>query len=186
MISTYIRLVYEFFKIGLFSIGGGMATLPFLAHLGESSGWFSYSDLMNMLAVSESTPGPIGINMATYVGFTVGKIPGALLATIGEVAPAIIIILIIASFLTKFRENKYVDSAFYGLRPASTGLIGAAGLAVVMKVMFTDTPSFGIRWKAVILALIIWYLSNKFKYTKSWHPICFIGICAVVGIILGF
>ncbi|MCI5791684.1 MAG: chromate transporter [Lachnospiraceae bacterium] len=184
--NIYLRLIYEFFKIGLFSIGGGMATLPFLAHLGENTGWFSYADLMNMLAVSESTPGPIGINMATYVGFSVGGITGGILATLGEVAPAIIIILIIASFLTKFRENKYVDSAFYGLRPASTGLIGSAGLSIVIEVMFSGTGTLGIKWKAVILALIIWFLSNKFKYTKNWHPICFIGICAVVGIVLGF
>ena len=106
MISLLIRLFYEFFKVGLFSIGGGMATIPFLSDMGEKTGWFTASDLMNMIAVSESTPGPIGINMATYVGFTVAGVPGAIISTAGEVAPAIIIILIIAGFLKKFRTNK--------------------------------------------------------------------------------
>ena len=117
----YVKLFWEFFKTGLFAVGGGMATLPFLQAIGENSGWYSYTDLMNMLAVSESTPGPIGINMATYVGFTVAGIPGAVTATIGEVTPSIIVILIVAAILNSFRDNKYVNRAFYGLRPASTG-----------------------------------------------------------------
>lgn len=186
MLNVYLRLIYEFFKVGLFSIGGGMATIPFLAHMGETTGWFSYTDLMNMLAVSESTPGPIGINMATYVGFTVAKLPGAIVATAGEVAPAIIIILIIAAILDKFRTNKYVDHAFYGLRPASAGLIGAAGLSVIMEVIFSGAGPLGLKPRALILAVIIWLLTNKVKPTKGWHPICFIGICAVVGIVFGF
>ena len=124
--NIYLRLYYEFFKTGLFAIGGGMATLPFLHDIGETTGWYTQAQLMNMLAVSESTPGPIGINMATYVGYTVGGIPGAIIATIGEVTPSIIVILIVAMMLKKFRDSKYVNDAFYGLRPASTGLIGAA------------------------------------------------------------
>lgn len=184
MLNTYLRLIYEFFKVGLFSIGGGMATIPFLAHMGETTGWFTYTDLMNMLAVSESTPGPIGINMATYVGYTVGKLPGAVLATAGEVAPAIIIIIVIAAILDKFRTNKYVNNAFYGLRPASTGLIGSACLAVILEVIFSGTGPLGLKPVSLILAVIIWLLSNKVKLTKSWHPICFIAICAVVGILL--
>ena len=131
----YLRLFWEFFKTGLFAIGGGMATLPFLHDMGEATGWFTQGDLMNMLAVSESTPGPIGINMATYVGFTVGGVPGAVIATLGEVTPSIIVILIIAALLRSFRENRYVDRAFYGLRPASTGLIGAACVSVVFEVL---------------------------------------------------
>ena len=124
--NIYLRLYYEFFKTGLFAIGGGMATLPFLHDIGQTTGWYTQAQLMNMLAVSESTPGPIGINMATYVGYTVGGIPGAIIATIGEVTPSIIVILIVAMMLKKFRDSKYVNDAFYGLRPASTGLIGAS------------------------------------------------------------
>ena len=132
--GVYLKLVWEFFKTGLFAVGGGMATLPFLKAIGESTGWYSYSDLMNMLAVSESTPSPIGINMATYVGFTAGGLIGGVLATLGEVAPSIIVILIVAAMLKKFRDSKLVNNAFYGLRPASTGLIGAACVAVVLEV----------------------------------------------------
>ena len=138
---TYLRLFWEFFKTGLFAVGGGMATVPFLKNIGLATGWYSQTDLMNMLAVSESTPGPIGINMATYVGFTVAGIPGAVIATIGEVTPSIIVILIVAAMLTKFRNSNYVENAFYGLRPASSGLIGAACAGVVLQVLLRVTST---------------------------------------------
>lgn len=186
MLTTYIRIFYEFFKVGLFSIGGGLATLPFLADMGARTGWFTNTDLMNMLAVSESTPGPIGINMATYVGYTIGGLSGGVIATLGEICPSIIIILIIARILEKFRTNKYVNNAFYGLRPASTGLIGAALLGIFMEVVFTGRDSLGISIKALLLMPVIWFLSNKFRPTKNLHPICFIGISAVIGMIFGF
>jgi chromate transporter len=124
-----LRLFYEFFKVGLFAVGGGMATIPFLYDLAGAC-WFTASELTDMIAVSESTPGPIGINMATYCGFTVAGIPGAVIATVGLVLPSVIIIIVIAKLLAKFR-NSAVDSVFYGLRPASVGLIAAAGIEVV-------------------------------------------------------
>ena len=193
----YLRLFYEFFKTGLFAIGGGMATIPFLYDMSDATGWFTYNDLANMIAVSESTPGPIGVNMATYVGYVTGQdlwgIPGAILgaviATIGLVTPSIIVILIIAAFLKSFRNNRYVDSAFYGLRPASTGLIAAAGISVaVSTLLFTDTLAQGvslalINWKGWILAVILWVLTNKVKKTKGLHPIIFILASAVVGVV---
>lgn len=193
----YLRLFYEFFKTGLFAIGGGMATVPFLYDMSDATGWFTYNDLANMIAVGESTPGPIGVNMATYVGYVTGQdlwgIPGAILgavvATLGLVAPSIIIILIIAAFLKSFRNNRYVDSAFYGLRPASTGLIAAAGISVaVSNLLFTDTLAQGvslalINWKGWILAVILWILTNKVKKTKGLHPIIFILASAVVGVV---
>ena len=111
--SLYLKLFWEFFKVGLFAVGGGMATLPFLKEIGTATGWYTYTELMNMLAVSESTPGPIGINMATYVGFTVGGVPGAVIATLGEVTPSIIVILIVAAMLKKFRDSRLVANAFY-------------------------------------------------------------------------
>ena len=111
--SLYLKLFWEFFKVGLFAVGGGMATLPFLKEIGTATGWYTYTELMNMLAVSESTPGPIGINMATYVGFTVGGVPGAVIATLGEVTPSIIVILIVAVMLKKFRDSRLVANAFY-------------------------------------------------------------------------
>lgn len=117
-----LKLFWEFLKIGLFSVGGGMATLPFLYDLADSTGWYTYSQLADMLAVSESTPGPVGINMATYVGYTVGGFAGAVTATVGIVLPGVILVLIIVSVLDKFRGNRYVDAAL--LRPAP-GLHGA-------------------------------------------------------------
>lgn len=201
--SIYLRLYYEFFKTGLFAIGGGMATLPFLHDIGESTGWYTQSRLMNMLAVSESTPGPIGINMATYVGYTVGGIPGALIATIGEVTPSIIVILIVAMMLKKFRDSKYVNDAFYGLRPASTGLIGAACVSVILEVLTgieAVSPESGIvngfalpgglgtllNWKGLILAAVLLVLTNWVKKVKNWHPIVFIGLSAAAGVAFGF
>ena len=128
---TYLLLFYEFFKTGLFAVGGGMATLPFLYDMSaRHPDWFSASQIADMVAVSESTPGPIGVNMATYVGFQVGSVPGAVVATIGLVTPSIIVILIIAAFLRSFRDSKLVNSVFYGLRPASAAMVAAAGLSV--------------------------------------------------------
>ena len=189
----YLQLYWEFFKTGLFAVGGGMATLPFLAHIGESTGWYTQTQLMNMLAVSESTPGPIGVNTATYVGYIPGGVPGALVATLGLVTPAVICILIIASCLKKFRENRFVDHAFYGLRPASAALIAAAGFSVVRSSLlqesafqasgrFTDL----FFWKGLLLAAVIWALTNVVKPTKKLHPIVYIAASAVVGIVFSF
>ena len=195
----YLRLFYEFFKTGLFAVGGGMATIPFLYDMADATGWFTYNDLANMIAVGESTPGPIGVNMATYVGYltggSVGGVPGAVLgavvATVGLVTPSVIVILIIAAFLKSFRDNRYVDSAFYGLRPASTGLIAAAGLGVVVSnLFFPDTLAQGFsvaffNWKGWLLAAVLWVLTNRVKQTKGLHPILFILASAVVGVALG-
>lgn len=189
----YIQLFFEFFKTGIFAVGGGMATLPFLYDIADKTGWFTSGQLADMIAVSESTPGPIGVNMATYVGFTTAGIWGAIIATIGLVTPSIIIILIISYFLKSFRENKYVDAAFYGLRPASTGLIAAAGMTVVtITLLQMDLfKSSGkildlVNWKSLILAIIIYVLSNNVKQTKKLHPVFFIAGSAIVGILFGF
>ncbi|MBR4972490.1 MAG: chromate transporter [Oscillospiraceae bacterium] len=193
----YLQLFWEFFKAGLFAIGGGMATIPFLYDISDKTGWFTHMDLANMIAVGESTPGPIGVNMATYVGFVTGMqddgiltaILGAVTATIGLITPSVIIILIVAAILSSFRKNPYVERAFYGLRPASTGLIAAAGLSVVTTTMFDswtyfDTNIFNaINWDGIILAVVLWVLTNVVKKTKSLHPIVFIGASALIGII---
>lgn len=197
--TIYLQLYWEFFKTGLFAIGGGMATLPFLKDIGASTGWYTYSDLMNMLAVSESTPGPIGINMATYVGYLVGGLPGAVIATLGEVTPSIIVILLIAVLLKNFQDNQYVNWAFYGLRPASTGLIGGACVAVMLEVLtFVHISAGGIvntfgleggqifNLPALALAAVLLVLTNWVKKVKEWHPIVFIGLSAVVGVIFHF
>ena len=196
--SLYLKLFWEFFKVGLFAVGGGMATLPFLKDIGTGTGWYSYTELMNMLAVSESTPGPIGINMATYVGFTAGGVPGAVIATLGEVTPSIIVILIVAAMLKRFRDSRLVANAFYGLRPASTGLIGAACVTVVLEVLTSITvqSSAGsllntfqlaqgsglLNVRGLLLAAALLVLTNWVKPTRGLHPIVFIALSALVGV----
>ncbi|MEG0750791.1 MAG: chromate transporter [Oscillospiraceae bacterium] len=188
----YLRLFYEFFFAGLFSIGGGLATLPFLYNISDKTGWFTHAELVNMIAVSESTPGPIGVNMATYVGFNTAGIVGAICATLGLIAPSIIVIIIIAGFLKKFRDNFYVNAAFYGLRPASTALIGAAGFSVAL-ITFVKQSLIGtgaatsqiVNLKAVLLAVPLLIMTN-INPTKKLHPVFFIAFSAAVGIIFKF
>ena len=189
----YLRLFWEFFKTGLFAVGGGMATLPFLYSMSDTTGWFTHAQLADMIAVSESTPGPIGVNMATYVGFTAAGIPGAVIATLGLITPSIIIILIIARVLAAFRQNKYVDAAFYGLRPCSVGLIAAAGLLVV-KIALFDVDLFrqtGVlldlfNWKAILLAAVLFVLTRYVKPLKKLHPVFFILGSAAIGALFAF
>ncbi|MBR6654426.1 MAG: chromate transporter [Oscillospiraceae bacterium] len=189
----YLRLFFEFFKTGLFAVGGGMATIPFLYDLSDKTGWFTYDKLADMIAVSESTPGPIGVNMATFVGFTTAGIPGAICATLGLITPSVIIILIIARFLANFNDNKYVKSAFYTIRPASTALIAAAGV-LVLKISLLNVDTFqqggGILslfdFKAIILAVIVYVLTNFVKPLKKLHPVVFIALSAVAGIVFKF
>ena len=180
----YLQLFYEFFKTGLFAVGGGLATLPFLYDMADRTGWFTRTQL----AVSESTPGPIGVNMATYVGFVTRGIPGAIVSTLGLVTPSVIVILMIAAFLKAFRHNRYVEAAFYGLRPASTAMVAAAGLSVV-AITLLNTGATGlaiVNWKALALAAVILALTRWVKPTKGLHPIVFILASAVVGIVFGF
>lgn len=184
----YLQLFWEFFKTGLFAVGGGLATLPFLQDMAERTGWFTHAQLADMLAVSESTPGPIGVNMATYVGFTTGGIGGALIATIGLVTPSVIVILIVAAFLKAFRDSKWVNAAFYGLRPASTALVAAAGISVVPIALLHSgmTGLAALNWPAIALAAVLLVCTNWVPVVKKWHPIVFIGISALVGVLLKF
>ena len=187
---TLLRLIYEFFKTGLLAVGGGLATIPFLQRMGASTGWFTDTDLTTMIAVSESTPGPMGVNMATYVGYHIAGIPGAVLATLGLITPSIVVILIIAGFLERFRDSRLVDSAFRGLRPASTALIAAAGLSVAKNVLLRlDLAGEGFsrvfNWPGLILAAAV-FLCMQSKKLKKLHPIIFIAVSAVLGIVFKF
>ncbi len=185
-----LRLFWEFFQIGLFSVGGGLATLPFLYNLGARTGWFTAEQVADMLAVSESTPGPIGVNMATYVGYTTAGAAGSLCATLGLVTPSLIIILLVAAAMKAFRNNRYVEAAFYTLRPASTGLITAAGWSVVMLVLvntelFKNTGVFTdlFNWRNLLLFAVLLVLTNFVRPIKKLHPIFFILFAAVCGVV---
>ena len=188
-----LRLFWEFFKTGLFAVGGGMATLPFLYDMSARTGWFTQARLADMIAVSESTPGPIGVNMATYVGFETAGIPGAVVATLGLICPSIIIILLIARVLKQFRESKTVDAIFYGLRPCSIALIAAAGL-MVARVTFLNqdalaagfNPAALLRWKELLLAAVLLVLTRFVKPLKKLHPVVVIALSAAVGILFAF
>ena len=190
---TLLSLFWEFLKIGLFAVGGGMATLPFLYDLGETSGWFTSAQVLDMLAVSESTPGPIGINMATYVGFSVGGIPGAVLATLGTILPGTLLVLVLAKFLQRFHDNRYVNAAFYGLRPASAARIAAAGIGVLGESVFNlslyeATGNIADFFAAgpLILAAVLWVMTNLIGPTKKLHPVIYIAASAVIGIVFHF
>ena len=188
-----LQLFLEFFRVGLFSVGGGLATIPFLTDLGNRTAWFTQAELANMIAVSESTPGPMGVNMASYVGFETAGPVGCVVATLGLVTPSIIVILIIARFLQKFRSSKTVDGVFYGLRPASTALIASAGFLSVVKSSLLALDQFGVTraigdlfpWKAVVLFAVVFALLHVPK-VKKLHPILFIAASAVIGIVFQF
>ena len=184
-----LRLYFEFFRTGLFAVGGGLATIPFLEDMATRTGWFTTADLTTMIAVSESTPGPIGVNMATYVGFETAGILGSVVATLGLVTPSLIVILIVASVLQKFRQSKGVDAVFYGLRPASTALIASAGinvaLAVFIKIGGIMEHTFSPRWNAIALAVAV-FVCMKFTKLKKLHPIVFIAAAAVIGAVFQF
>jgi len=188
---NFLLLFYEFFKTGLFAIGGGMATLPFLEQMAiDHPTWFTQEQLLDMIAISESTPGPIGVNMATYVGYHAEGIPGAVVATLGLITPSVIIVLIVARFLKAFGDNRFVQAAFYGLRPASTGLIASAGIGILSLVMLNRTLFWQtgnwldlFRFGSIALAVFIFVLTNYVKPLKKLHPIVFIAFAAVVGIV---
>jgi len=186
----YLRLFFEFFKTGLFSVGGGLATLPFLYEMSDKTHWFTHADIADMIAVSESTPGAIGINMSTFAGFKTGGVPGGFVATFGLAAPSLIIILIIAGFLEKFRNSRTVNDAFYGLRPASIAMITAAGLNVA-KVALVNLEAFAAThavtdlflWKAIVLAVLLFAGQRLFPKV---HPVLFIAASAAVGVVFRF
>ena len=185
----YFQLFWEFLKVGFFTVGGGLASLPFLYDISDKTGWFSHAQLADMIAISESTPGPIGINMATCVGFTSAGILGSVLATLGFIIPSIIIVSIVSRFLKKFSENKFVKGAFYGLRAVSVALICSA-LVSVIKISLVNIPLFKetgaifdlISIPGIILAAICWFVLKKWNP----HPIVILGGSAVAGILLGF
>lgn len=185
----YLSLYFEFFKIGLFAIGGGMATIPFLRHLSEATGWFSIPFIADMVAISESTPGPIGINMATYAGYNVAGLFGGVLATLGMITPSIIIVSLVAGYLERYRQNHLVEHMFLGLRPVVTALIAVAGFDIISLSVFR----FGLYQASrqlldlvdlpkALLFVLMFVLIRRFKK----HPLIYIAASAVIGIGLGY
>ena len=174
----YLQLFWEFFKTGLFAIGGGMATMPFLFDISAKTGWFTASELANMIAISESTPGPIGVNMATYVGFETAGILGGVIATLGLATPSVIIIMLVAKILTRFRDNPLVDTVFRYLRPAVIGLIIFA-LWQLVPLTFLGAEKNILILPVIAFAVLLFCLL-KFKKV---HPIVWIGVGAVFGLI---
>ena len=186
---TLLRLFYLFSMLVLFAIGGGLATLPFLYDMAETIGWFTAADVANMIAVSESTPGALGINMATYAGYITAGVTGGIVATLGLISPSILIILIIARMLSKFKDNPLVQKGLYGLRPASVALVAAAGVSVA-EVTLVSLPSIeagawssAVIWPAVILGVVIFIAQRKFP---KIHPVAFIVFAGVVGAVFRF
>lgn len=179
---TLLQLAGEFFCIGLFSVGGGMATIPFFMSLSERTGWFSLQDLSNIIAISVSSPGPIGVNMSTYLGYHIAGIPGALFATMFLTLPAFLLILLLVRLIDKLRGNKTFDSAFYGLRPASVGLISSVLLSFCIATFFTRNGStFLIHWKSIALFLFISLCLLLPKVRKLPIPV-FLLLSVVAGI----
>lgn len=188
--KTLIILCCEFFKAGLFAIGGGLATLPFLVEMSANHPtWFSLTELTDIIAIAEATPGAIGINMATFAGYKTCGIPGGILATFSLALPSYLIILIISKLMDKFKSSNAVQSVFKALRPAAIGLICAAGYYVFKIALFTEDVSAGflpfvqsINFRAAIVFAVVMFLT-QFKYTKKLHPIAYIAIAAVCGIV---
>ena len=171
-----LKLFWEFFKTGLFAIGGGMATVPFLFNMSAKTGWFTAEQLTNMIAVSESTPGPIGVNMATYVGFTTAGIAGSLISAFGLILPSFLIMIVIAGALSKFRNNPIVDTCFTTLRPAVIGLIAYALYTIVCVSLLQDSEILVIPTIACVLIFVL------IKIFRKVHPIIWIALGAVFGI----
>ncbi len=170
----YSALFQEFFKIGLFSFGGGYATIPFLYHLSFEYGWYSIKELTQMIAVASITPGPVGINVATYAGLKTAGIFGSLAATTSEMIPSLILVVIVSKLLKRFSENFYVKSMLESLKPISCALLTSVAIGLI-------TPS--IRdIKAIVLLLVLLLLS----WNSKKDPIFYIIISGAIGIILCF
>ena len=180
-----LTICIEFFKTGLFAVGGGLATLPFLTQMQQTYNWFTAEELANMIAVGESTPGPIGVNMATYVGYSTCGVSGGLTATLSLVLPSLIVVLIIARAMDRYQNSPLVQNMFSFMRPAVAGLIAAAGFEVLKIALFVkaDTILGSINWIAVALFAVMLVLT-QLKKLKKVHPIAFIAAGAVVGILL--
>ena len=184
----FLELFYVFFKIGLFTFGGGYAMIPLIQSEVSAMGWATEKDLINFIAVSESTPGPFAINIATYVGSEQGGILGSAAATLGVVLPSFIIILIVAKFYLKFKNNRYIAGAMSGLRPAAIALIMSAVVSMVSSVFFQDKFSWSVftTYEFITSALIFGVMLTLILCIKKFHPIALVALSALLGIAAGY
>lgn len=188
--AELLQMCFAFLKTGLFAVGGGLATLPFLNHIAETHpDWFTVSDLANIVAVAESTPGPIGINMSTFAGFKNFGFLGGILSTLSLVAPSFFVVLIISGFWEKYRENEKVQKVFSALRAAAIGLIFSAGFSVFLSAVFPEFDDNSIlhifsylNWKCMLIFTAVTAIM-QIKKIKKLHPILFISLGAVLGIL---
>mgnify|MGYP000256859312 CR=1 FL=1 len=172
---VYCQLFYAYTKIGIFGFGGGYAMLSLIQHeVVDKYHWLSLAEFTDVIAISQMTPGPIGINSATYIGYTVtGNVWGAILATVAVSLPSFLMVLAISIFFVKFRQNRYVSAAFTGLRPVTIGLIAAAALVLMNGDNFID-------YKSALIFVAAFVLSWKFNV----HPILMICLAGIAGLIL--
>lgn len=181
-----IELFLAFLKIGAFTFGGGYAMIAMIQAEAERHGWLTQEELVDFVALSESTPGPLAVNMATFVGIRTGGIPGAIIATLGIVLPSFIIILIIAKCFEKYEKNKSVGSIMLGLKPAVVGMIGAAFISVARTVFFPNGLQIAVFTSVgFLVSLGIFALSTVLIFRKV-HPIKIIVLAALIGIGAGY
>ncbi|WP_305767428.1 chromate transporter [Candidatus Epulonipiscium viviparus] len=184
--NLLLLLYAEFFKIGLFAVGGGLATIPFLEELIDMYHWITQEDLINIIAVAESTPGAVGVNAATFMGYSTAGVLGGIIAVLGLITPSIIIIVIVAKIFHKFKSNSYVKAAFYGIRPVAAGIIGAAGISVAMIAFGIEDLITGASTAYlatvfnILLGLLFFFAIEKFKK----HAIVYIAVGAILGILI--
>ncbi len=185
--SIYLELFLTFLSIGAFTFGGGYAMLPLIQKAVLDNGWLTEEAIVNFIAVSESTPGPFAINIATYVGMETGGVLGAICATLGVVVPSFVIILIVARVYRQFQESKIVKGCMSGLRPTVIGLIGAAVLTIGKTVFFPNGLTFaGFDIFSFITSIVILGLGLLLIFKKKVHPIILILASAGLGIAAGY
>ena len=182
----YINLFFTFLKIGAFTFGGGYAMLPLIRASITENNWMDDDQILNFIAVSESTPGPFAINVSTYVGMEAGGIFGSVLATLGVVLPSFIIILIVAKLYDKFKTNKYVQGAMSGLKPAVIGFSATAVLSTGITVFFPTGIKLEVMGTFAFITSVIIFVSMLILALKKVHPIIIIGISAAAGIAYGY
>lgn len=186
---TLLLLFWEFLKTGLFAVGGGLATLPFILRMMQRyPDWFGTLSLADITAIAESTPGPIGVNAATFAGYSAAGVLGGVAATLGVVLPSFLIISLIAPVLEKYRQNRFVNDAFSGLRPAVSGLIAAAGYSVLKLALLKNPIADGFfaafDWRNVALFALL-FACTQIKRLQKLHPILYILVGAAAGIAFG-